>query len=136
MNLASYLLLDAFREDCEVAIVVSNDADLKTPIELAISELGIDVGVLNPHRVEEAQSRPEADLSQAAPPGADHRQPVRSCPTRLLRRDSQAGGLVRPLKSLRPAEAGLAPSHRSDWGDGKKITQNARSDQSRAPDDG
>jgi hypothetical protein len=49
VNLASYLLLDAFREDCEVAIVVSNDADLKTPIELAISELGIDVGVLNPH---------------------------------------------------------------------------------------
>lgn len=49
VNLASYLLLDAFRQDCEVAIVVSNDADLKTPIELAISELGIDVDVLNPH---------------------------------------------------------------------------------------
>jgi uncharacterized LabA/DUF88 family protein len=49
VNLASYLLLDAFREDCEVAVVVSNDADLKTPIELAIGELGIRVGVLNPH---------------------------------------------------------------------------------------
>jgi Protein of unknown function DUF88. len=49
VNLASYLLLDAFREDCEVAVVVSNDADLKTPIELASSELGIRVGVLNPH---------------------------------------------------------------------------------------
>lgn len=49
VNLASYLLLDAFRNDCDVAVVVSNDADLKTPIELAISELGIRVGVLNPH---------------------------------------------------------------------------------------
>ncbi len=49
VNLASYLLLDAFRQDCEVAIVVSNDADLKTPIELTSSELGIRVGVLNPH---------------------------------------------------------------------------------------
>ncbi len=49
VNLASYLLLDAFRKDCEVAIVVSNDADLKTPIELAINELGVSVGVLNPH---------------------------------------------------------------------------------------
>jgi hypothetical protein len=49
VNLASYLLLDAFRRDCEVAIVVSNDADLKTPIELAIEELNIRVGVLNPH---------------------------------------------------------------------------------------
>jgi uncharacterized LabA/DUF88 family protein len=52
VNLASYLLLDAFREDCDVAIVVSNDADLKTPIELAINELGIRVGVLNPHKPE------------------------------------------------------------------------------------
>lgn len=49
VNLASHLLLDAFREDCEVAIVVSNDADLKTPIDLAIKELGVRVGVLNPH---------------------------------------------------------------------------------------
>ncbi len=36
-------------KDCEVVIVVSNDADLKTPIELAMRELGIRVGVLNPH---------------------------------------------------------------------------------------
>ncbi|MGA2165853.1 MAG: NYN domain-containing protein [Solirubrobacteraceae bacterium] len=49
VNLASYLLLDAFREDCETAIVVSNDADLKTPIEIAKSKLDISVGVLNPH---------------------------------------------------------------------------------------
>jgi len=49
VNLASYLLLDAFRGDCQVAVVVSNDADLKTPIELATQELGIRVGVLNPH---------------------------------------------------------------------------------------
>lgn len=49
VNLASHLLLDAFRRDCEVAIVVSNDADLKTPIELTMRELGVRVGVLNPH---------------------------------------------------------------------------------------
>ena len=44
-----YLLLDAFREDCETAIVVSNDAEEKTPIEIAKTELGVSVGVLNPH---------------------------------------------------------------------------------------
>jgi hypothetical protein len=49
VNLASYLLLDAFRNDCEVAVVVSNDADLKMPIELTMDELGVRVGVLNPH---------------------------------------------------------------------------------------
>jgi len=47
--MGSYLLLDAFREDCETAIVVSNDAEEKTPIEIAKTELGVSVGVLNPH---------------------------------------------------------------------------------------
>ena len=49
MNLASYLLLDAFKKDCDVAIVFSNDADLAEPINIAKNELGITVGVVNPH---------------------------------------------------------------------------------------
>jgi hypothetical protein len=49
VNLASYLLLDGFRKDCDVAIVVSNDADLKEPIAIAKDELAIKVGVVNPH---------------------------------------------------------------------------------------
>ncbi len=49
VNLATYLLLDAFKRDCQVAVVISNDADLKEPIALAQSELGILVGVVNPH---------------------------------------------------------------------------------------
>ncbi|CAN5519484.1 hypothetical protein BH09MYX1_BH09MYX1_00970 [soil metagenome] len=50
VNLASYLLLDAFRTDFDAAVVVSNDSDLETPIHLVRRELGIDrVGVLNPH---------------------------------------------------------------------------------------
>lgn len=49
VNLASYLLLDGFRGDCQVAVVVSNDSDLKVPIELARAELGLVLGVVNPH---------------------------------------------------------------------------------------
>jgi hypothetical protein len=49
VNLASYLLLDGFRGDCESAVVISNDSDLKVPIELAQKELGLVVGVVNPH---------------------------------------------------------------------------------------
>lgn len=49
VNLATYLLLDAFQQDCDVAVVISNDSDLKLPIEIAQSELGIRVGVVNPH---------------------------------------------------------------------------------------
>lgn len=50
VNLATYLLLDAFRRDCDTAVVISNDSDLKEPVELAQSELGIKVGVVNPHQ--------------------------------------------------------------------------------------
>jgi uncharacterized LabA/DUF88 family protein len=49
VNLATYLLLDAFQRDCDVAVVISNDSDLKLPIEVAQGELGIRVGVVNPH---------------------------------------------------------------------------------------
>jgi hypothetical protein len=49
VNLATYLLLDAFQRDCDVAVVISNDSDLMLPIELAQSVLGIRVGVVNPH---------------------------------------------------------------------------------------
>jgi hypothetical protein len=49
VNLASYLLLDGFRGDCQTAVVISNDSDLKVPIELAQAELGLVVGVINPH---------------------------------------------------------------------------------------
>ncbi|WP_283136886.1 NYN domain-containing protein [Rhizohabitans arisaemae] len=49
VNLATHLLADAFRQDCEVAIVISNDADLAEPIRLVRHEIGIRVGVVNPH---------------------------------------------------------------------------------------
>ncbi len=49
VNLATFLLLDAFKKDCNVAVVISNDSDLKLPIEVAQDELGLRVGVVNPH---------------------------------------------------------------------------------------
>jgi hypothetical protein len=49
VNLATYLLLDGFRRDYEVAAVISNDSDLKEPIALTQTVLGLPVGVVNPH---------------------------------------------------------------------------------------
>lgn len=48
VNIASYLLRDAFKQDYEQALVISNDSDLKTPIELVRSELGLPVGIALP----------------------------------------------------------------------------------------
>lgn len=49
VNLATYLLADAFREDCEVQLLITNDSDLQEPVRLVKDELGIPVGVANPH---------------------------------------------------------------------------------------
>jgi len=49
VNLASHLLLDAFRKRCDTAVVISNDSDLTEPVKLARYELGVRVGVVNPH---------------------------------------------------------------------------------------
>lgn len=49
VNLATYLLLDAFQGRCDRALVISNDSDLREPIRVAEAELGIEVVVVNPH---------------------------------------------------------------------------------------
>ncbi|WP_084962026.1 NYN domain-containing protein [Thermoactinospora rubra] len=50
VNLATDLLLDAFRNDCQVAVIISNDADLAGPIRAVRHELGLKVGIVNPTR--------------------------------------------------------------------------------------
>jgi hypothetical protein len=57
VNLASYLLVDAFKGDYEVAIVLSNDSDLEEPIRLVKSEFGLPVYVLNPERDPKSMAR-------------------------------------------------------------------------------
>ena len=50
VNLATYLLVDAFRNDADTFVVVSNDSDLTEPLRIVRHELGKRIGLLNPHR--------------------------------------------------------------------------------------
>jgi uncharacterized LabA/DUF88 family protein len=50
VNLATHLLIDGFRDNYELAVVVSNDSDLLLPIQFVTRELGKPVGMLNPHK--------------------------------------------------------------------------------------
>lgn len=50
VNLATYLLMDAFKKEAQIAVIISNDSDLVEPIKAVRGELGIDVGILHPHR--------------------------------------------------------------------------------------
>ena len=69
VNLASYLLMDAFDNAYQVALVISNDSDLEHPIAMVRERFGVRVGVaapvLNRHRTGE-QRRPSHRLRQAA----------------------------------------------------------------------
>jgi hypothetical protein len=50
VSLATHLLIDGFRARYDVAILISNDSDLKEPVQFVREELQAPVGVLNPHR--------------------------------------------------------------------------------------
>lgn len=70
VNLATYLLLDACRGDCEVAVVVTNDSDLKEPIEIVREELEMAVGVINPHPPAKRSRALRASFFKQLRPGA------------------------------------------------------------------
>jgi uncharacterized LabA/DUF88 family protein len=50
VNIATYLLRDGFRDEYDVAVLITNDSDLLEPIRIVHEELGKRVGLLNPQR--------------------------------------------------------------------------------------
>lgn len=50
VNIATHLLVDGFRNDYELAVVVSNDSDLLTPIQVITRDFNKPVGLLNPQK--------------------------------------------------------------------------------------
>jgi uncharacterized LabA/DUF88 family protein len=50
VNLAAHLLHDAYNKLFEVAVLVTNDSDLVEPVRIVRHELGLPVGILNPHQ--------------------------------------------------------------------------------------
>jgi hypothetical protein len=71
VNLASHLLVDGFRARYDLAVVISNDSDLKEPVRFVREELNAPVGVLNPHG-----NRSWA-LSPRVLPGGSFYKPIR-----------------------------------------------------------
>ena len=49
VNLAAHALLDGFRHRYDTAVIISNDSDLTEPVRIIRYELGLHVGVINPH---------------------------------------------------------------------------------------
>jgi uncharacterized LabA/DUF88 family protein len=51
VNLASHLLLDAYRNRFECAVVLTGDSDLLTPVQIVMEEFRKPVGVINPQKI-------------------------------------------------------------------------------------
>lgn len=95
VNLATYLLLDGFNKEYEIAVVVSNDSDLVEPMRVVRDELKLPVGVVDPVLDKKKLSQ---DLRQVATFYKQVRLGlVRSCqfPDTLL---DYAGVITRPQK--------------------------------------
>ena len=113
VNLATYLLLDAFQERCDNAVIMSNDSDLAEPVTIVQAEAGIKVGIINPRRAKYQsrklkgaffkQLRPRV-LAQAEMPTVLH---------------DSSGKIQKPPSwenRKNPSEAGAAPSYRCNRG--------------------
>lgn len=78
VNIATYMLIDAFRKDCDQLVVVTNDSDLAEPVRIINKQLNLPVGIFNPHTSDTAlrkarttgrplqHARPSVELKKAA----------------------------------------------------------------------
>ncbi|MDR3526597.1 MAG: NYN domain-containing protein [Rhizomicrobium sp.] len=62
VNLAAFLLRDAFQKNCECHVVVSNDSDLLTPIRIAKHECGATIGLIPPRKFGSHELKALADF--------------------------------------------------------------------------
>jgi len=69
VNIATYMLADAFRNDCDQLIVITNDSDLAEPVRIINRELKLPVGIFNPHTGDTAyrRSKSTGKSGKAAP---------------------------------------------------------------------
>jgi len=65
VNIATYMLVDAFTNDCDQLVVITNDSDLAEPVRIINKELGMPVGIFNPHTSDTA-ARKAARTGKAA----------------------------------------------------------------------
>lgn len=64
VNLATYLLRDAYMQQCEQQVVITNDSDLAEPIRLVRQELRMRVGIVNPHPLHKRTPHLHSDFAR------------------------------------------------------------------------
>jgi hypothetical protein len=62
VNLASHLLRDAYGRRFELAVLITNDSDLAEPVRIVVQEVGLPIGILNPHQFHSRELRQYASF--------------------------------------------------------------------------
>ena len=70
VNIATHLLVDAFEDAFDVAVIVSNDSDLKEPISVVRRRFGKVIGILNPQEKVSRALQPLAHFTKQIRTGA------------------------------------------------------------------
>jgi hypothetical protein len=63
-------MLDGCRSDCDTAVLITNDSDLREPLRIARDELGLVTGVINPHPPHKRSRALDAVFFKQLRPGA------------------------------------------------------------------
>ncbi|MBI2796649.1 MAG: NYN domain-containing protein [Gemmatimonadetes bacterium] len=88
VNLASHLICDAYEDEFDVGVLVTNDSDLLTPVQIVTKRLGKKVGILNPRKHPARVLRDSATFVKRIRPG-----PLRDSQLPAELRDAQ--GVIR-----------------------------------------
>ncbi|MGI8467314.1 MAG: NYN domain-containing protein [Pyrinomonadaceae bacterium] len=51
VNLGIHMLNDGYKKDYELAVMITNDSDLLEPMRIVKQDLGLPVGLVNPHKI-------------------------------------------------------------------------------------
>ena len=60
VNIAAHILMDGFSKKYELAVLITNDSDLAEPVRMVRQELGLGIGILNPHQHHSQQLKQQA----------------------------------------------------------------------------
>ena len=62
VNLGIHMLNDGYKKDYEMAVMITNDSDLLEPMRIVKQELGLPVGLVNPHKTPSFSLRRHANF--------------------------------------------------------------------------
>jgi uncharacterized LabA/DUF88 family protein len=96
VNLASYILTDAYESDYDILAVISNDSDLIYPIDYVKRKLGKIVGIINPHENPSYQLKTAATFYKKIRPAV-----LAACQFPLTMKDKD-GTFTRPADWINP----------------------------------